>query len=210
MPSENKNTPDNFSHLSPKAKEDLDLINKAKSGDQSAYESLLKKYRNSLYATVFKVVKIKDTAEDIVLETFAKAFLNLEEYNPKFAFSTWLFRIAINRSIDHLRNKKNLNTSSIDDYIKEESETTFASNILSPDNDPIQKLLNEEKIAFVKLIVEKLTPRHKRVVELFYYKDMSCEEIAKEINSTVNNVKAELFRARRVLYTIIISMKKDD
>lgn len=209
MDADNKNTPGDFSHLSPKAKEDIDLIEKAKVGDQLAFETLLKKYRYSLYASVLKVVKVKDVAEDIVLETFAKVFSRLDEYNPNFAFSTWLFRIGINKSIDYLRNKKNLNTSSIDDYIKDETGSTFADSIPSSDDDPIQDLLKEEKIAFVNVILDKLSPRYKRVIEMYYYQEMSCEEIAKEINSTVNNVKAELFRARKVLHKIIVSLKRD-
>lgn len=208
MSVDKENMPEDSSHLSPKAREDYQLVLRAQSGDQSAFEILLKKYKLSLYASVFKVVKLKDVAEDIVLETFAKVFSRLDEYNPKFAFSTWLFRISINKSIDYLRNKKNLNTSSIDDYLNEESESTFAAQLISPDDDPIQEILNEEKIAFVKLLVDKLSPRYKRVIELYYFKEMSCEEIAKEIHSSVNNVKAELFRARKVLYNILISMNK--
>ncbi len=209
MPNDKENKENNFSHLSPKAQEDLNWIEKAKKGDQTAFEQLLKKYRLSLYASVLKIVKTKDAAEDIVFETFAKAFSRLEEYNPKFAFSTWLFRIGINKAIDSLRNKKNMNTSSIDEYMSEESDTTFASQIVSSTNDPIQEMLNEEKIVFVKWIVDKLAPRYKRVIDLYYYQEMSCEEIAKELNTTTNNVKAELFRARKVLYRIIISLKGD-
>lgn len=210
MPADKDHYPDKFSHLSAKAREDIDLINKARAGDQTAYEELLKKYKHSLYATVFKVVKVKDVADDIVLETFAKVFLRLEEYNQNFAFSTWLFRIGINKAIDHLRNKKNMNTSSIDEYMSEESESTFAAQLVSPANDPIQDLLKAEHIAFVKLLVDKLSPRYKKVIELFYYQDMSCDEIAKELNTTTNNVKAELFRARKVLYRILISRQKDN
>ncbi len=209
MPNDKENKEDNFSHLSPKAQEDINWIEKAKQGDQIAFEQLLKKYRLSLYASVLKIVKTKDAAEDILFETFAKAFSRLEEYNPKFAFSTWLFRIGINKAIDSLRNKKNMNTSSIDDYMSEGTDTTFATQLVSSTNDPIQDMLNEEKIAFVKLIVNKLAPRYKRVIDLYYYQEMSCEEIAKELNTTTNNVKAELFRARKVLYRIIISLKGD-
>ncbi|GIV26842.1 MAG: DNA-directed RNA polymerase sigma-70 factor [Bacteroidia bacterium] len=209
MSSDKENKKENHSHLSSKARKDLELIEKAKNGNQSAFEALLKKYKNSLYASVFKIVKIKDAAEDIVFETFAKAFSRLDEYDSRFAFSTWLFRIGINKAIDYLRNKKNMSTSSIDEYMSDDSETTFADQLVSPSNDPIQEMLNEEKIAFVKFIVEKLSPRYKRVIEMFYYQEMSCEEIAKELNTTTNNVKAELFRARKVLYKIIISLKRE-
>lgn len=204
------NSENNFSHLSPKAKEDYELIIKAKSGDRNAYEILMKKYKVSLYATIFKFIKIKEPAEDIMIETFAKAFLKLDDYNPKFAFSTWLFRIGINKSIDYLRNKKNLNTSSIDDYINEQSDTRFNALLTSSANDPIQDLLKQEKIHFVNMIVEKLSPRYKKVIDMYYYQELSCEEIAQRMNSTTNNIKAELFRARKVLYNIILSFKRDN
>lgn len=207
MSSEKEHIPEDFSHFSPKAKEDYELIQRALHGDQSVYEILLKKYKLSLYATIFKMLKTKDATEDIVLETFARAFLRLDEYNPKYAFSTWLFRIGINKAIDYLRTKKNYNTSSIDEYLTDDSDTTFAAQLIDQNNDPIQDLLKQEKITFVKMIIEKLSPRYQRVIDMFYYKDMSCEEIAKELKTTVNNVKAELFRARRVMYNIIISMK---
>jgi len=209
MSSNEENKKPDLSHLSAKAREDWQLIQSALAGNQSAYEILLKKYKQSLFATILRIVKTKDVAEDIMLETFAKAFLKLNEYNPKFAFSTWLFRIGINKSIDYLRNKKNMPTSSIDDYITEDSETTFSERLSSNDNDPIQELLKEEKISFVKFIVDKLQPRYKRVIEMYYYEDLSCEEIAQQLGSTANNVKAELFRARKVLLSIIISMKRD-
>jgi RNA polymerase sigma factor (sigma-70 family) len=208
--SDNKeNIPDDFSHLSPKAKEDYLLITSALEGNQAAFENLLKKYKHSLYATILKVVKSKDVAEDIMIETFAKAFSKLNEYNPKYAFSTWLFRIGINKAIDYLRNEKKMPTSSIDEFMTNETETTFAEQLISSTNDPIQELLKEEKIAFVKLIIEKLNPRYKKIIELFYYQELSCEEIAKELGTSANAIKNDLFKARKILYRIIITLKHD-
>lgn len=210
MPADKDNYSNKYSHLSSKAREDLKLINRAQAGDQTAYEELLKKYQRPLYATVFKVVKVKDIAEDIVLETFAKVFMHLKDYDPNFAFSTWLFRIGINKAIDHLRYKKNMNKLSIDEYMAEESGSTFAAQLSSSVNDPIQDLLKEENNAFVRHLLDKLSPRYKKVIDLFYYKDMSCDEIAQELNTATNNVKAELFRARKVLYRILTSRQKDN
>lgn len=208
--SDNKeNIPDDFSHLNPKAKEDYLLITSALEGNQAAFENLLKKYKHSLYATILKVVKSKDVAEDIMIETFAKAFSKLNEYNPKYAFSTWLFRIGINKAIDYLRNEKKMPTSSIDEFMNNETETTFSEQLISSTNDPIQDLLKEEKIAFVKLIIEKLNPRYKKIIELFYYQELSCEEIAKELGTSANAIKNDLFKARKILYRIIITLKHD-
>jgi len=209
MSDKKENIPDDFSHLSPKAKEDYFLITSALEGNQAAFENLLKKYKHSLYATILKVVKSKDVAEDIMIETFAKAFSKLNEYNPKYAFSTWLFRIGINKAIDYLRNEKKMPTSSIDEFMTNETETTFSEQLISSTNDPIQDLLKEEKIAFVKLIIEKLNPRYKKIIELFYYQELSCEEIAKELGTSANAIKNDLFKARKILYRIIITLKHD-
>lgn len=206
----NKKEEDNLSHLSISAQEDYGLISKALSGEQSAYEQLLKKYKPALTVSIMRIVKNKEVAEDVVLETFGKAFAKLNEYNPKFAFSTWLFRIGINKAIDILRNKKNFNTSSIDEYLTEGTESTFADHLAAPIDDPIQDLLKQEQVAFVKLIIDKLLPRQKKVIEMYYYQDMSCEEIAKELNKNANTIKAELFRARKILYQIITSMKREE
>lgn len=90
-----------------------------------------------------------------------------------------------------------------------ETETTFSEQLISSTNDPIQDLLKEEKIAFVKLIIEKLNPRYKKIIELFYYQELSCEEIAKELGTSANAIKNDLFKARKILYRIIITLKHD-
>lgn len=91
-------------NFSDKAKADYELIQRAiHKKDDSAYTELMEKYRDSIYFMLLKMVRNKDDAEDLTLEAFGKAFMNLEQYSPKFAFSTWLFRIASNNCIDHLR-----------------------------------------------------------------------------------------------------------
>ena len=91
------------SNLSPRAKEDYEYVQQAISGDQKAYTVLLERYRNSIYDMMFKMVNNREDADDLTLEAFGKAFSKLPSYAPRYAFSTWLFKIAINNCIDHIR-----------------------------------------------------------------------------------------------------------
>ena len=100
--------------FSDKAKRDFQLVERAQDGDEQAFTQLLATYRDSIYFMVLKMVRNKVDAEDLTIEAFGKAFRNIEQYSPDYAFSTWLFRIASNNCIDFLRRKKirQLNTVS--------------------------------------------------------------------------------------------------
>jgi RNA polymerase sigma-70 factor (ECF subfamily) len=95
-------------HLSDKAKIDFELVKDAlENGNQRAYAQLMERYRDSVYFMLLKMVKNRDDADDLTIEAFGKAFKRLEQYSPQFAFSTWLFKIATNNTIDFLRKQKN-------------------------------------------------------------------------------------------------------
>ena len=92
-------------HLSDKALQDFDLVQAALEGDENAFARLLARYKDSIYFMLLKMVSNKSDAEDLTLEAFGKAFKNLHQYSPSYAFSTWLFKIASNNCIDFLRKK---------------------------------------------------------------------------------------------------------
>ena len=189
-------------NLSDKAKQDLELVMLAIKGNQKAYAELLSRYRDAIYFMLLKMVNNKFDAEDLTIEAFGKAFKNIEQYSPKFAFSTWLFKIASNNCIDFLRKKK-ANTISIDianDENEFDNTTVLQSKMLSPE----EKLIKEQKSELLQTIVSRLKPRYRNLVELRYYKELSYEEIAKELELPLGTVKAQLFRARELLYNIIL------
>src|SRR6056297_3873137 len=101
----------NNSSLSDKAQQDIALVEKAKAGDQQAYGQLMGKYRDSIYYMLLKMVNNPVDAEDLTIEAFGKAFKNIDQYTPNYAFSTWLFKIATNNCIDFIRRKKEINIS---------------------------------------------------------------------------------------------------
>jgi RNA polymerase sigma factor (sigma-70 family) len=187
--------------LSDKAKGDLLLVEEAKKGNEKAFASLMNRYRDSIYYMLLKMVNNASDAEDLTIEAFGKAFRSIDSYAPKFAFSTWLFKIATNNCVDFIR-KKQLSPTPFDHLHDNLDNVTV--NIQSDLPDPEESLINHQKIAALKDIVNQLKPRYKSLIELRYYKEYSYEEISTELNLPIGTVKAQLFRAKTLLYNILI------
>lgn len=193
-------------NFSENARNDFNLVLNAKAGSQKAYAELMQRYKDSIYFMVLKMVNNKDDAMDLTVSTFAKAFENLEKYKPDFAFSTWLFRIATNSSIDFIRKRKII-TTSIDNYGSDEGDDRmleFKSDILNPEEFSIKKQQTEQ----LKEIIDKLPARYKTLIILRYFDELSYEEIALQLDLPLGTVKAQLFRARDLLSNILNKRKK--
>jgi RNA polymerase sigma-70 factor (ECF subfamily) len=187
--------------LSDKAKSDLLLVEKARSGNEKAFAILMNRYRDSIYFLLLKMVNNSSDAEDLTIEAFGKAFRSLDSYTPKFAFSTWLFKIATNNCVDFIR-KKQLSPSPFD--LLQDNLDNATVNIQSDLLDPEESLINLQKIAALKEIISQLKPRYKSLIELRYYKEYSYIEISSELNLPIGTVKARLYRAKTLLYNILI------
>ncbi|MDX9948133.1 MAG: sigma-70 family RNA polymerase sigma factor [Bacteroidales bacterium] len=185
--------------ISEKAQDDLILVEQAKLGNEKAFSSLLNRYRDSIYFMLLKMVNNTSDAEDLTIEAFGKAFRFIDSFTPEFAFSTWLFRIATNNCIDFIR-KKQLSPSPIDQI--QEDIDNMTVNIQSDLPDPEERLINDQKIAVLRQIVGQLKPRYRRLIELRYFKEYSYEEIASEMKLPIGTVKAQLFRAKSLLFNI--------
>ncbi|MGA3013106.1 MAG: sigma-70 family RNA polymerase sigma factor [Bacteroidales bacterium] len=191
------------SHLTEKAKRDYILVQQAiNHGDQKAYAELLNNYRDSLYFMLLKMTNNQYDAEDLTIEAFGKAFKNLHQYTIEFAFSTWLFRIAANNCIDYLRKRNRIQYTS---GLSSEGEETEESptNLPSTNPGPEEMIIAKQKIQLMRDVVEKLKPHYKTLVEMRYFKELTYEEIALELNLPLGTVKAKLFRARDFLYNIL-------
>jgi RNA polymerase sigma-70 factor (ECF subfamily) len=191
------------SDLSDKAKQDYSLVQKAQAGDQHAFAQLLSRYWDSVYFMILKMAHNKDDAEDLTIEAFGKAFKYIHNYEPEFAFSTWLFKIANNNAIDFLR-KQHTKTISIDSQGRDSDEDNPVQ-LQSDTPDPEEVLIGKQKTEFLKTIVNELKPRYSRLVQLRYFEEYSYEEIAETLNLPIGTVKAQLFRAKELLYHIIVS-----
>jgi RNA polymerase sigma factor (sigma-70 family) len=190
-------------NLSDKAQHDFKLVRAAlDDGDQRAYAELMERYRDSIYFMLLKMVRVKDDADDLTIEAFGKAFKRLSQYTPNFAFSTWLFKIATNNAIDYLRRKKK-NTLSLDKSFENDEGGEFTMEVATEGPDPEEKVIRKEKIRLMRAVVEKLKPNYRMLVEMRYFDELSYEEISIRLDLPIGTVKAQLFRARELLYNIM-------
>ncbi len=176
---------------------DLELIENALKGSQKAFRQLSEKYKTPVYHIIYKIVRNTDTANDLVQETFMKAFSSLASYRSEYKFSTWLYKIAANCSIDFLR-KKRINALSLDQQLDTGEGTVeieVADDSYNPEKDLVRK---QQRISIVEAI-EELPTKYREVIIYRHKDDKSYEEIADLMNIPVGTVKARIFRARELL-----------
>jgi len=194
-------------HLSDKAKKDYMLVQRAlNEKDQRAYTELMGRYKDSVFYMLLKMVNNSDDAEDLTIETFSKAFKRLDQYTPQFAFSTWLFKIASNHSIDFIR-KKRIRAISIDQGYSNEDGESYVIPVKEESLDPEESMQKDERVQRMRDVVEKLKPRYKRLVELRYFEEKSYEEISEILELPLGTVKAQLFRARDFMFELMKTTK---
>jgi RNA polymerase sigma-70 factor (ECF subfamily) len=166
----------------------------------------MEKYRKSVYHTILKMVRNVDDAEDLTIEAFAKAFKNLEKFKKDYTFSTWLFRVATNNCIDFIRKKK-LNTMSINSDITKDDGDSMSIDIKDKNLDPQEEAIKSQKIELVRNFVNLLPAKYQKLVKLRYFEELSYDEIAKELEAPLGTVKAQLHRARELLYDLVKNSK---
>jgi RNA polymerase sigma-70 factor (ECF subfamily) len=195
---------DDNSHFSTKALYDIKLVERAlQNGDQKAFAELMKRYWEPVYFMLNRMVMNKDDAEDLTIEAFGKAFKNLSQYSPQYAFSTWLFKIASNNAIDFIRKKKMENVTSLDRSVDRDGGEELNQQIKGHGLTPEETIIKKQDADKVHDVIDKLKPRYKEIVELFYLEQLSVEEISKRLELPVATIKTRLFRARELLMQVL-------
>lgn len=188
-----------------KAKRDALLVNSALGGSQQAYTDLMTFYRDPIYFTMLKMTKSPYDAEDLTIEAFGKAFKNLGKYTTDYAFSTWIFRIAINNCIDYMR-RKNTSPQCVDeDFVV--FENACESSEAGPSLTQEETYMRKERAKMMRWAVDQLRPKYRTLIELRYFQELSYEEIAQTLNISMSNVKIQLFRAKYMLSAIMEKVK---
>ncbi|WP_339608168.1 sigma-70 family RNA polymerase sigma factor [uncultured Roseivirga sp.] len=194
--------------FSDKALKDFKLIDLAvENHDQQAFAELLQRYRKPVYHMILKMIRNVDDAEDLTIEAFAKAFKNLHKFKKDFTFSTWLFRIATNNTIDFIR-KKRLDTMSLNTSFSDDNGESVNIDVQDKNLNPQEEAIKAQKIELVQLFVTKLPAKYQRLVKLRYFDELSYDEIAKELNAPLGTVKAQLHRARELMYDLVKGKKE--
>jgi len=177
-------------------------IELAKKGDQAAFTYLLDHYWNEVYGFMLKRTENETDTEDIVIETFAKAFDKIQTYNPEFQFNTWLIAIAKNVHIDMLRKRKSslsVDFSNEDDY--------RAYNLADTTPTAEDKIITEQNLSRLLQCIKELKPHYQEVIQLRYFQELSYQEIADHLGEPLNNIKIKLLRAKKLLAEIIQSKR---
>lgn len=178
-------------------REDSRLIREAIQGKQSAYERLMKKYHDQIANLIYRIIHHREQVEDLTQEVFIKAFASLQSFNDEYAFTTWLYKIATNSSIDYIRKKK-LSTFSIDKPISmEESDATYEL----PDSryEPDKHIIQKQRATLIQEAIDKLPEKYRRVIMMRHTNELDYSEIAKILKLPIGTVKAHIFRARELL-----------
>ncbi|MDD2358704.1 MAG: sigma-70 family RNA polymerase sigma factor [Thiovulaceae bacterium] len=183
---------------------ELELIKSITSGNTTDYKYIVEKYTNIVFRTCLGYVHNREEAEDLTQEVFISAFKSLEKFKGNSAFSTWLYRISVNTSLNHLRSKqgnkfKNLFRNS--DLNKNSNDYI---NIASSDISPEENIINSEKRSRVNYALSKLPENQKTAIILSKYNDLSQKEIADVMGKTEGAVEALIQRAKENLKKILI------
>lgn len=180
------------------SEQDRDLVNKALAGDENAFKALMDKYRKSLTLHIQRMVRHRQgEVDDLVQESFIKAFSALNSYSVDYAFSTWLYKIATNHTIDFLRKKK-LHTYSIDKP-RETKDGSLEFELPDVTYRPDRHILADQRRQLIQDAIDSLPPKYHRVIVMRHQQEKSYEEIARELDLPLGTVKAHIFRARELL-----------
>ena len=177
------------------------LIENAKTGSQTAFTALLDIYWTEVYHFILKRTENETDAEDITIETFAKAFDKLASYKAEFAFNTWLIAIAKNVHIDLIRKRKS------NQFINLNEDEEYLFDILADDDSLEDQLIYEQNLATLKHCIKQLKPHYQQIIQLRYFQERTYNEIAEIINEPLNNVKIKILRAKKLLTELIKKQK---
>jgi RNA polymerase sigma factor (sigma-70 family) len=177
---------------------DIELVKQALNGNDPAYTELMNRYKKKVEIIVSRLVKKEFDVEDLVQEIFTKAFTSLSTFKSEFSFSTWLYKIATNHCIDHIRKRK-ISTYSLDEELELEEDTVHRE-IPDWSKTPDYELLRKEKNEIIHQAINSLPEHYRKVIILRHFEDKSYEEIAKELKLPIGTIKVHLFRARELLY----------
>ena len=173
------------------------LVQQALQGDERAYEGLMNRYRTGIFNLIFQMIKNREETEDLVQETFIKAFHSLTSYDNHYAFSTWLYKIAYNSCIDSIRKKK-LKTTSLDKP-SSYGDQSLIHQIGTESDSPEISLIFAEKKRIVSETIQALPDSYRETFLLRHQDERSYEEISEKLGIPIGTVKARLFRAREIL-----------
>lgn len=179
---------------------DADLVTSAISGGEASFEELVRRYQRPIVSYVYRMLNDYDASLDVAQEVFIKVYNSLDRYSCDYKFSTWLYRIAHNAAIDHLR-RNSFNAQSLE---TENGDGTYQLQIESPNPTPEQDRERSEWRAEIEMVVRQLPAAYRDLILLRHSRDMSYDEIAEITGLPLGTVKNRLFRAREMMRGLLV------
>jgi RNA polymerase sigma factor (sigma-70 family) len=182
---------------------DLSLVKRAQGGDLEAYDALVRRYQERIYGTIYHMTSNHEDANDLAQESFIKAFQALRSFKGDSSFFTWVYRIAVNRTINFLKQRKNRVQMSLNDldYNAENDPDLVA---LISHKTPRRDLSLVELQEKLNAAMQKLSDEHRLVVNLHDIQGLSHEEISKIMDCNIGTVRSRLFYARQQLQAYLM------
>jgi RNA polymerase sigma factor (sigma-70 family) len=174
-----------------------ELVAAAKRGDEGAFETLFNRHQGRIFVLAFRYTRVREDAEDVVQQTFQKAFVHLQKFEGKSSLSTWLTRIAINQALMLLRSRRGRDEVPID--VSSTHEARPALELADASPDPEASYLQAEKTQILSAAMRQLRPGMRRAIELRELGELSNRDTAEHLGVSIGTVKARVFHARRRL-----------
>ena len=189
---------------------DQEVVLLARSGREAAYRELIRRYERPVFALLFRMVRDRELAEDLSQETFVKALNAIESYRPEFKFSSWIFKIANNAAIDHLR-RRELETLSLDGSPHAETPEAMQATALqigARQESPLDTVEARELGSEIEAAIGRLRPEYRSCILLRHVEGRAYEEIAEILDLPLGTVKTYIHRARNELRVALAHLKE--
>ena len=182
---------------------DAELVVRALAGREDGFEELVRRYQRPIVAYVYRMVGDYDAALDLAQEVFIKVYNSLGRYRPEFKFSTWIYRIAHNAAIDHLRRQGAARTEEME--VEGDGGSVFEKPLASKAPSPEQETERGERRAEIEEVVAQLPPAYRELIVLRHSHDLSYDEIAEVTSLPLGTVKNRIFRAREAMRELLVA-----
>jgi RNA polymerase sigma-70 factor (ECF subfamily) len=189
---------------------DQEVVLLARSGREAAYRELIRRYERPVFALLFRMVRDRELAEDLSQETFIKALNAIESYRPEFKFSSWIFKIANNAAIDHLR-RRELDTLSLDGSPHAETPEAMQATALqigARQESPLDTVEAKELGSEIEAAIGRLRPEYRSCILLRHVEGRAYEEIAEILDLPLGTVKTYIHRARNELRVALAHLRE--
>jgi len=190
---------------------DQEVVRHAVAGREAAYRELIRRYQRPVFSLVYRMVRDRELAEDLTQETFVKVLNAIDSYRPEYRFSSWIFKIANNASIDHLR-RRGLDTLSLDGSPHAETAEAIEATTLQLGDtaeSPLEEVANRELGDQIEAAINTLRPEYRSCIILRHIEGRPYEEIAEILELPLGTVKTYIHRARNELRILLADTRED-